>query len=641
MQRPRPIGYSHSSSSQSHNTTTNNNNNNHNTHNYYPNRNSNHSNTNHYDMSSSTSTSTSQSTSTLIPPTNWLVNDEAIRDVPSFYPLEKSSRYIHDRPSLIANRISECCRVMSVQAVFDHDLATANLKTCEHVEIHISLWKAPPTSTSTSTSTSLTSTDANNTNQEENNENENQNKFLTIVETQRRKGDPVTYHNYFRHILSAAEFGNYPSTTKNSPSLSLYPYKISKTTAASTAAAAAAGAMTSSSTTYTSEASAANLNVVVPSAPLEDALLALEIAASLLKKDRMDARQLGMETLCLLTDYEKAGKETALIASKVVLFGSVDAYCKNMGESGTTLLSEDGEDDNEDEDDDDEEDFDYMPVEDLGVREAVLSLVQFGRLGEHGDLDDLDHVGGSGVGGGSAGGDMIGGEILENGSGIEVLGGVGGVDGAVAWNGGEADDLEFNALLHNLALAVLANSLDVLGRFGNQMALLPIGNDNAQHTDVATATAAAATTNKKKTNNNTMEPTTNANTFLSESKEISKRELLATLLNVLSKADSKPHDACLSAQCLRSLFQASKQAKRKARDLKAKQIVSTALDVARRTHVKLENETKNIIKELQNTDDLDEQRDDENRNQHQQQEEDSDDGENSDGNDGSSDAYDD
>jgi hypothetical protein len=57
-------------------------------------------------------------------PSNWIVNDETIRDVPNFYPLEKSSKFIKDHPSHIANRISECCRAMSVQACFDNDLVS-------------------------------------------------------------------------------------------------------------------------------------------------------------------------------------------------------------------------------------------------------------------------------------------------------------------------------------------------------------------------------------------------------------------------------------------------------------------------------------------------------------------------------------
>ena len=56
---------------------------------------------------------------------NWIVQDDGLRDVPSFYPLEQSSLTLSNvKPSEIANRISDCCRVMSVQAAFDNDLVS-------------------------------------------------------------------------------------------------------------------------------------------------------------------------------------------------------------------------------------------------------------------------------------------------------------------------------------------------------------------------------------------------------------------------------------------------------------------------------------------------------------------------------------
>ncbi|KAL3782372.1 hypothetical protein ACHAW5_001113 [Stephanodiscus triporus] len=70
----------------------------------------------------------------------------------------------------------------------------------------------------------------------------------------------------------------------------------------------------------------------------DNAMKALNMAASLIKKDRFDARRLGMESLVLLTDPLRAGMDTAKIASYVVLLGSahgemvysendVDALC--------------------------------------------------------------------------------------------------------------------------------------------------------------------------------------------------------------------------------------------------------------------------------------------------------------------------
>lgn len=458
-------------------------------------------------MSSSSTPNNQNNSARLAAMSNWLVNDGALRDVPNFYPLEKSSKFVKDKPSEIANRISDCCRVMSVQATYDNDLATAHLKTSEHVEIHITLWKSP-----------------------------SENSPVTIVEAQRRKGDAVLYHKYCQNLLSAADghFSNedFMQSSRDEESKVarqssiIQEIKIEKKQRA-------ADAVDSDDNNMTSLLGDG-----------DDSLVALEIAASLLKKDRMDARQLGMETLCLLTDPAKTGIETALLASKVVLFGSVDA----------------GSDSLEDE---------YMPAEDLGVREAILSLVQFGKLGEYIDFEEEEDTGAN---------------IHE-------------------------EEKEFNALLHNLALAVLANALDVLERHGEELA--EVGSNNAAS---SAAVAAAAENNG--------DQSTNANTFLEETKEISKRELLSTLLNVLGAAETKPHDACLSAQCLRSLFQASRKAKRKARDLNAKQIVNTALDVARRTHVKLETETRNIIRELQKTDDLDENTTDDNSNDEEEDSED-------------------
>ena len=118
MQRPRSIA--HSRISQRSN-------------NRYSNTNTN-SNSRNHNMSSSSTSSTSTTTKdnnhramSIPPPTsesNWIVQDDALRDIPSFYPLEKSSRCVHDTPSRIAHRISYCCRLLSVQAHFNHDLVS-------------------------------------------------------------------------------------------------------------------------------------------------------------------------------------------------------------------------------------------------------------------------------------------------------------------------------------------------------------------------------------------------------------------------------------------------------------------------------------------------------------------------------------
>jgi len=386
---------------------------------------------------------------------NWTVKNESLRRVPNYYPLEKSSRFVSDTPATeIAKRISESCRVMSVQALYDGDQATASLRTAEHVDIEISLWQGESPKYPN----------------------------CVIVEAQRRKGDAVVFHKYCRFLLDAAQ-GNFDTRTfsRREQYESKFNYVANELLEEK-----------ESSSPGRSER--------------ENSLFALEIASGLLKKDRMDARQLGMESLCLLTDPTRTGLDTAVLASKVVLMGTIeDENC----------------DDNE------------LIPEELGIREAILSLIQFGRLGEGGEFSSYDSDG---------------------------------EDGNT-----HPDEERHNNLLHNLALAVLSNALEVLEIH-------------------------SAKINPRKSK------AVLANTFLDESKDVSSRDLLRTLLGSLEHADDKPHDSSLSAKCLKCLFQASQKARHRARNMNAKEIVNTALDIGRRTHVKLEKETEKVITALQKPD---------------------------------------
>lgn len=76
---------------------------------------------NNRNMSSQQQSSTS-SPMELSPESNWCVNNDSLRDVPNFYPLEKTSKFVSAFPNLIAHRISDCCRIMSVQVSYDHEL---------------------------------------------------------------------------------------------------------------------------------------------------------------------------------------------------------------------------------------------------------------------------------------------------------------------------------------------------------------------------------------------------------------------------------------------------------------------------------------------------------------------------------------
>ena len=155
--------------------------------------------------------------------------------------------------------------------MYNSELATASLKTSEHIDIHLSLWqgKAP--------------------------------RFpnYIIVEAQRRKGDVVVFHHYYRNLLDAAQ-GDFKADTYITKEKLEQKY-----------------------TKIASELLEEKELSVADGTERENFLFALEIAPSLIKNDHMDARQLGMESLCLLKDPTRTGKETALLASKIVLLGTI------------------------------------------------------------------------------------------------------------------------------------------------------------------------------------------------------------------------------------------------------------------------------------------------------------------------------
>jgi hypothetical protein len=331
-----------------------------------------------------------------------------------------------------------------------------------------------------------------------------------VVELQRRKGDSIVFHRYSRYILDAAigdfDFEKFAESTDEDFGDRAYSKKAERLL------------RTESGKSSASEE--------------ENAIIAIEIAHGLLMKDRMDARQLGLESLCLLTDPSKTGAQTALIASHVVLLGTAQ-----LGEQDQGMM------------------FDEAPFQE--IRETILSLVQLRRIGDEEEFSDEDEE-----------------QLLR-----EVMSDE--MDGD--------QEKEHLSLLHNLALAVMANALDVVENF------------DAYDSDPED------TEKKMPARGRTTSADMVAKSFMDDAKDITKRELLSTLINELGKAELKPHNARLSAKCLNSLFRASKDARKRARDLGAKNVVNTALDVGTRTHAKLETECKSVVKVLTETADDDAQ----------------------------------
>jgi hypothetical protein len=390
---------------------------------------------------------------------NW--SPRQLRPVPAFYPLERSSRFVEDDVTVVVSRISEANRLLSVHAIYCDETATASLLTADNVEMQLSLWKT--------------------TGKQDG----------IVIEIQRRNGDSIVFHRYSRCILDAAvgELDIYEHVNKNGADLDVvYSKKVQRLLSLET-----------------SEDGGTET---------ENAIIAIEIAHGLLMKDRMDARQLGLESLCLLTDPKKTGITTAMIASRVVLLGTTQDADSPAPEEGLM--------------------FDETPFQE--IRQTILSLIQLRRIGEADEFEGHEN---------------------------------------------ESEEEEHITVLHNLALAVLANALDAIENEDN------FDDSTPEDIPVRGRTETCESISER---------------FLEDAREITEdREILKTLISELGKANAKPHNACLSAKCIGSLCRASDKARNRAKELGAKTVVQTALDVGTRTHLKLEKECDKVLKTLTNT----------------------------------------
>lgn len=191
-----------------------------------------------------------------------------LRAVPSYYPMERSHRILRvDDNTLrdVTQNIISCLRVMSVQALFSDDPARAALLSSDQVEMQVYLWEISGGRE-------------------------------ICVEIQRRQGDSVAFHRYGRHLLDAAGGDFDPSE--------FHDYGDAQ---------------------YLKAAEKLLKSELAKSNDRDDALVAIDIAASLLAKERLDARVLGLESLCILTDPRKSRMSTAMLASRAVILGSAGA----------------------------------------------------------------------------------------------------------------------------------------------------------------------------------------------------------------------------------------------------------------------------------------------------------------------------
>ncbi len=411
------------------------------------------------------------------------------------------------------------------------------------------------------------------------------------MELQRRKGCSITFHNYRRHLLDAAEgkfdpdtfhltdglekpLGrdrcNQPRATLHRSSLlssspptggllarpSLRPSSYSADHVTSSRIVIAG--LKSEGDSSTSPDHENDDDQRKPMAVYEKAMKALNMAASLIHKDRVDARRLGMESLVLLTDPLRAGMETAHIASRVVLLGS--AQEEHVGSSSS--ISSNNNMGMASHDDDVDALFDESSG--LGIREKILEMI----------LTD----GAEDRGGGTPG---------ESGS----------------TDGFEMIEREFTDCLFNLCLTVLSNALQTMkGNVPSSFIKLHqqqgvVVDEDGEDDHKPLPRARASTEPAVRPTAGTLTENQVSKRFIDDTNSTFGCDVLSSLIRVLGQASTNPHDAYHSARCLGVLFKGcgNSHKARARRDLDAKRIIAAALEVGSRSHAKLADASREAM----------------------------------------------
>jgi len=554
----------------------------------------------------------------------WRLRSKAVHPVSPFYPMDpRSTRRIYpvnddnnegeggnnkNTVEEISHRISTACQSLSVHGIWKNKSSSAHLNSMERVEMEINIYSGDATTTEQSPPSPQ----------------------VFIVEVLRRKGCAVTFHNYRRCLLDAAEgkfdptsycktdgldkplgrdrcnqpratlgrpvlarpspspsSGSRPSLAKPSlspssrPSLARptlsppgscsvsRPSPMGRPSGLSRPSPLRPPAMGSLSSgmarpSLRSPLSSAN-DASIPVAGLktegdspckgnddstaEKALKALNMAASLIKKDRVDARRLGMESLVLLTDPLRAGMETAKIASRVVLLGSANDNSVGMGN------------------DEDDVDAFFDESAGLGIRETILEMIMADKDTEE-KTDSED----------------------------DLLGGI---------------EKEFTDSHFFLCLTVLSNALHTIEESikmdtASSGDTIPLNNgdeqENAEDDDRNLPPSESPSTgNHTKA---ASEPSASKR-FIDDTKSAFGCDVLSSLIRVLAQAKTSPHDAYHSARCLGVLFKGCGNSHRirARRDMDAKRVVAAALEVGCRSHAKLEDASRVAMTALVTDDD--------------------------------------
>ena len=259
---------------------------------------------------------------------------------------------------------------------------------------------------------------------------------------------------------------------------------------------------------------------------------ALNIAASLIRKDRVDARRLGMESLILLTDPLRAGIETAKIASRVVLLGSASEEMVGVGNNDVDAL------------------FDESSG--LGIRETILELIM-----SEGESEEINIISSE----------------------------------SDSHDGFAGIEREFTDSLFNLCLIVLSNALNTMEESTKMPPPSYSGHQHVDDDDDTKDDDRKPSTRRRAATEPAVRPSGNdvSKRFIDDTTSTFGCDVLSSLIGILGQAKINPHDAYHSARCLGVLFKGcgNSHKARARRDLDAKRIIAAALEVGARSHAKL------------------------------------------------------
>jgi len=217
----------------------------------------------------------------------WEVSDTSLRSIPKFYPKlnPRTTAFVSDAsPSVVAVRISECLRKRSIAVEYDEEAVTATAMTSDRSQFTIYLYKGNSQPIDFS--------------------------YGVVVECQRVAGSPLTFHRTVHAVLAAAQGMSTGEDKRKSHFASVMELRRHQIIGESPAAKQQAASPSSSSSKQSTAAQRG-----------------LEHARALLKKDRFECQQLGMESLVALTTSTTSGAEiTTQIASSIIQNDWIHSY---------------------------------------------------------------------------------------------------------------------------------------------------------------------------------------------------------------------------------------------------------------------------------------------------------------------------